>query len=121
MEVVAVLTDSLTSIGTPGAPTAAGEVSYHGAINDGVLDASWRFLAPSLSLKYGVTVPLELVTSEAGGRYLVVARSKDPRVVVSVPTFYFSPPPPTQVCTLGQKAKWLLTGTLTGAAIRSIY
>ena len=114
VEVVVSLNDSLTSVGTPTDTTEAGAVTYTGTMDDGLLRATWGFLAPELSLTYGVTVPLELVTSEAGGRWMLVARSKDPRVVVSVPTFYFSPPTPTQVCTMGQKAKVFGLGSVIG-------
>ena len=121
VEVVAVLKDSLVSVGAPGDTTEAGEVTFHGAINDGLLTGSWRFLQPSLFLTYGVTVPLEIITSEGGGRWLVTARSSDPRVSLSVPGFYFEPPAPVQKCGLGTRVRWLLMGGLTGAALRSIY
>jgi hypothetical protein len=120
----AILKDSLTSLGTPGDTTSTGAVTYHGAINDGLLDASWRFLAPSLSLAYRVSVPLEIVTSEGGdGRWLVTARATDARAAVSVGEFWFSPAPPVQVskCTLKQTGLRFGIGILAGVLAPRVY
>ena len=120
VEVVAVLKDSLVSTGTPGDTTSTGAVTYHGAINDGLLDAAWRFLAPSLSLAYRVSVPLEIITSEGGdGRWLVTARAKDPRASVSVGEFWFNPPAPVKVdrCTLKQTGWRVGIGALAGILV----
>ena len=92
-----------------------------GAIDDGLLKASWAFMRPDLSLAYSVDVPLEIVTAEGGdGRVLVTARAKDSRASVSVPGFWFSPQPAVEVqrCTIRQSAVRVGLGLLGGLAIR---
>lgn len=119
-DLVVTLNDSLTSVGTAGDTTEAGDVTYTGEIDDGLLRATWGFVPPALSLAYGVTVPLEIVTSEGGdGRWLVVARSKDSRASVSVKGFWFSPPAPVRVakCTLTQTAWRFGLGVLAGSFV----
>jgi hypothetical protein len=120
----AVLEDSLTSLGSPGDTTATGAVTYHGAINDGLLDASWRFSVPSLFLSYKATIPVEIVTSEGGdGRWLVTARATDARAAVSVGEFWFSPAPPVRVpyCSLKQTGWRVGIGLLAGALVPRVY
>ena len=120
-DVVATLTDSLTSVGEVSDTSATGEVTYRGQIADGLLTASWAFLAPSLDMSYAVMLPLEIVTSEGGdGRTLVTARATDPRASVTVEGFWVQKPEPVvlQRCGIIQTAKRVGLGALLGAIAR---
>ncbi len=94
-ELVAGLKDSLTSVASSVDTIAGGQVRYSGALDDGLLTGSWRFLAPALSLDYSARVPIQIVTSRGGdGRWLITARATDPRASVEVQQAVINPPPP---------------------------
>lgn len=118
-DIVVSLRDSLTSVGTPTDTSALGVVTYRGTLDDGLLSGTWRFAQPDLSLAYKAAVPVEIVTSRAGRRWLITARATDPRASVTVGDYWVDPEPPITVdrCTLRQRATAAGAGSLVGLVL----
>lgn len=121
-DLVAELRGQLEAQGTTHGPLEAPD-SITARIDDGLLEGRVvYFPAASLfSLDYTARLALVLgVVAAPDGRALLVARGTDPRVQISYGQVYYQPPPPLQVCGLGERLRWGGYGLVAGAGLRTV-
>ena len=90
------LLDSINSIGQVFG-------SWEGPVADEILTGSWGFTLPDAAhiLDYSVSIPGELVVSQAGdGRTIVTARATSSLATLELGQVFVDPPPPVEVKTL---------------------
>lgn len=115
--------DTVGLAGTVAGPAERPDSAF-GTLRDAVMDAEWVFHYPgaTLDFRYGLTIPLELVTAVSGdGSTVVSARSSVPGLALTVDELLVEPSPPEQV----YRTPWLrsigigaIAGLLTAVLVR---